>query len=157
MATIQGPTRRKYWSNKPKFRFKGAPCRLGNLMSRNWFEAFLYSLRYTNINRLIFWDPLHKVCQMIMAWNSNMLKVLFCCGFLVSTSPCRIGQTDILALASWLFQESHAPLELSGIPLVVLSVYGIELIGRQGPSSPNGCKRIWQPWWENSLTFDPAH
>ncbi len=43
MATIQGPTQCKYWSNKLISRFKGAPFRLGNLISRNRFEAILYS------------------------------------------------------------------------------------------------------------------
>jgi len=44
-------------------------------MSRNRFEAILYSLRYTNVHRPPYRDPFHDVRQMIQAWNANMENV----------------------------------------------------------------------------------
>ncbi len=57
-----------------------------------------------------------------------MLDVLFHCGFLALTSPSCIGETYIHALVSCLFQESHGPLEMSGV------MYAIELVeGKDHP------------------------
>jgi hypothetical protein len=75
MATTQGATRRDYWSVEQPSRFKGAPFRFGDLMSRNRFEAILYSIRYTNVVSPPFRDPFHEVRQMIQAWNANMESV----------------------------------------------------------------------------------
>ena len=44
-------------------------------MSRNRFEAILYSLRYTDEDPPAFRDPFHEVRQMINAWNANMQNI----------------------------------------------------------------------------------
>ncbi len=68
-----GSTRRKYWSNKPISRFKGAPCCLGDLMTRIQFELILYSIRYTNTSKEgCLWLSTHKgasVLAKICQWR----------------------------------------------------------------------------------------
>ncbi len=138
MATIQGPTWRGYWSNKPLSRFNGAPCRLGNVMSRNGFEAILYSLRYTNIDRPIFRDPFHEVCQMIMSCSSIMLEV-FVPSWISGLDESMSYWTNIYSCPGFMFVSKKAwpfDKEWHSICCAVGGVmYDIELV--QGKNHPH--------------------
>ena len=48
LATIQGPSRRDFWSSMPIDPFEGAPFRLNEWMSRNRFEEILCVLKFTD-------------------------------------------------------------------------------------------------------------
>ena len=75
MATIQGPTRRDYWSVRPVDEFDGAPFRFGKYMSRNRFEALLRSLRYTADDPPPYVDKFFEVRAMLKAFNEHMAAV----------------------------------------------------------------------------------
>ena len=74
MATLEGPSRRDFWSVTEINQFEGAPIRLNQYMSRNRFEEILRSINYTDLEPPPFKDPFHPVRQMIEAWNNNMSK-----------------------------------------------------------------------------------
>ena len=74
MATITGPDRSDFWSLGEVDCFVGAPMRLGHLMSRKRFEAILKALSYTSRQRPAFRDRFWEVCQMLDAWNTNMME-----------------------------------------------------------------------------------
>ncbi len=86
----------------------GEPCCPGNPMSRNQFEAILYSSRYTNNHFPNFRVPFHGVHQMVMvmAWNSNMLK-----GFALSCISCLNKQVHV-ALDKCLLEENSSQLSI---------------------------------------------
>jgi Transposase IS4 len=58
MATIQGPTRSKFWRKKLVML---APFRLNNIMSRNRFEDTLKCLTITNSKVSTYRDKFHEV------------------------------------------------------------------------------------------------
>lgn len=75
MSTLQGPTRRDYWSNTRVNIFCGAPFRLGEFMSRNRFEAILSAIRYTSSPAPGHKDKFWEVRDLLKAFNENMAKV----------------------------------------------------------------------------------
>ncbi len=132
-----------YWSNKPISCFKGAPCHLGDLMSRNRFEAILCSLRYTNIDCPIFQDSFCEVCQMMMEWNSNMLKVfvLLCISCLDESI---LNWTNMYSFPGFMFAPRKPwPLgnEWHSICCAISGVmYAIELVDRKDHPHQMGAK-----------------
>ena len=74
MATNTGPDHSDFWSLGEVDCFVGAPMRLGHLMSRKRFEAILKALSYTSRQCPAFQDRFWEVCQMLDAWNTNMME-----------------------------------------------------------------------------------
>ena len=75
IATITGPQRQDFWSSENVSLFKGAPFRLGDIMSRNRFDKILRSLEYTDRPSPPYLDRFHQVRQLMGAWYDNMRDV----------------------------------------------------------------------------------
>jgi hypothetical protein len=77
LATTDGHDRRSFWStnNTDDPRFKGAPFRLNDLMSRTRFEEILDVSTYFDLPYPAFKDDFHPIRQLVKAWNDNMLVV----------------------------------------------------------------------------------
>ena len=78
LATTNGHgDRRSVWSTKDGDdpRFKGAPFRLNDLMSRTRFEEILDVTSYFSLPYPAFKDDLHPVRQLVKAWNDNMFRI----------------------------------------------------------------------------------
>ena len=72
MSTIHGPDRNSFWSLGEINRFKGAPWRLNDIMSRKRFDAILRAIYYTNNAPPPYSDRFWEVRQMLEMWNKNM-------------------------------------------------------------------------------------
>ena len=55
---------------------KGAPFRLNSIMSRNWFDAILIAIRFTN-REVPYEDGFLQMRQLEEAWNQNMSQQFF--------------------------------------------------------------------------------
>jgi hypothetical protein len=77
LATTDGHDRRSFWSmhSTDDPRFKGAPFRLHDLMSRSRFEEILDVSTYFDQLYPAFKDDFHPIRQLIKAWNDNMLAI----------------------------------------------------------------------------------
>ena len=74
MSTITGPDHSDFLSLGEVDCFVCAPMCLGHLMSRKQFEAILKALSYTSHQCPAFWDHFWEICQMLDAWNTNMME-----------------------------------------------------------------------------------
>ena len=74
MSTINGPDRGAFWSLVDVDRFRGAPWRLNDLMSRKRFDAILKSIFYTDRNKPQYTDKFWEVRQIVDAFNKNMTQ-----------------------------------------------------------------------------------
>lgn len=72
IATIEGPSRRDFFSSSLISIFSGAPFRVNELMSRNRFEDILYSLDYTLNDPPAYLDRFFYIRDLQDAWNKNM-------------------------------------------------------------------------------------
>ena len=75
MATIEGPTRKQFFTTKTIDAFDGAPYRLNVYMSGNRFENILKAMTYTDDEPPPYQDKFHPVRLMINEWNKNMSLV----------------------------------------------------------------------------------
>jgi Transposase IS4 len=76
IATIEGPSRRDFWSLGPIDLFQGAPFRVSGFMSRTRFENILYNLKFTSQpepppDRP---DKFFFIREMVKAFNDNLQK-----------------------------------------------------------------------------------
>ena len=74
MATSNGPDKVEFWSMGEVDYFVGAPMKLGSYMSRKHFESILKALSITLQERPAFMDHFWGVCEILKAWNSNMVE-----------------------------------------------------------------------------------
>ena len=72
MATLVGPDRTDFWSLSDIDKFKGAPFRLHEYMSRTRFDAILKCIFYTSDEPPAYRDRFWEVRQMLDGWNKNM-------------------------------------------------------------------------------------
>ena len=72
MATLVGPDRTDFWSLSDIDKFKGAPSRLHEYMSRTRFAVILKCIFYTSDEPPAYRDRFWEVRQMLDAWNKNM-------------------------------------------------------------------------------------
>jgi hypothetical protein len=77
LATTYGHNHQSFWStnNGKDPRFKGAPFRLNDLMSRTRFEKILQNTSHFNLPYHAFKDDFHSVWQLVKAWNGNMYQI----------------------------------------------------------------------------------
>ena len=69
MATIEGPTRKQFFTTKTIDAFNGAPYRLNVYMSGNRLENILKVTTYTDDEPPPYQDKFHPVRLMINEWN----------------------------------------------------------------------------------------
>jgi hypothetical protein len=83
LATTDGHDRRSFWSTNDGDdpRFKGAPFRLNDLMSRSRFEEILEVTSYFNLPYPAFNDDFHPIRQLLKAWNDNMYLIFIAAWF----------------------------------------------------------------------------
>jgi hypothetical protein len=84
LATTDGHDRRSFWSTNVNEdpRFKGAPFRLNDIMSRTRFEEILEVTTYFDHPWPAFKDDFHPIRQLVKAWNENML-IIFIAAWIV--------------------------------------------------------------------------
>jgi len=75
MATVVGPSRDAFFSDRLCDEFADAPFRLTKYMSRKRFNQILVAMRYTNKDPPSYKDRFFEVRQMLDAWNLNMTEV----------------------------------------------------------------------------------
>ena len=74
IATINGPDKVEFWSMGEVDYFVGALTRLGSYMSRKCFKSILKVLSITLQERQAFMECFWEVCEILKAWNSNMVE-----------------------------------------------------------------------------------
>ena len=63
--------------NSPKTdSLEGAPFRVRDYMTRNWFESILYSFKFTNEEATPYKYPFHDFSQMLRMYNKNTGKYI---------------------------------------------------------------------------------
>jgi len=72
MATTEGNNRHDFWSSSNVDRFKGAPFRLNDLMSRDRFDQILGALAFNSTARPSYPDKFWEVRDLLESWNDNM-------------------------------------------------------------------------------------
>jgi len=72
IATTEGSSRHDFWSSLAVDRFKGAPFRVNDLMSRDRFDDILGALTYNSTARPAYQDKFWEIRDLIEAWNDNM-------------------------------------------------------------------------------------
>ena len=75
MATVVGPSRDAFFSDKVCDEYSDAPFRLTKYMSRKRFNQVLSAMRYTDKDPPSYKDRFFEVRQMLDAWNYNMTDV----------------------------------------------------------------------------------
>ena len=68
----------EFWSTSPIDRKKGAPFRLGDIMSGRRFEEITQALAYTSEEPPVYTDKFWEIREMVKEWNKNMAKVFTC-------------------------------------------------------------------------------
>ena len=104
LATTDGHDRRSFWSTNESDdrRFKGAPFRLNDLMSRTRFEEILDAITYFNLPYPAFKDDFHPIRQLVKAWNDNM-EIIFSSAWIVCLDESMSLWTNMWTCPGWVF------------------------------------------------------
>jgi len=73
MSTMQFDNWKDFWPTESPDMFAGAPWRLLDYMSSNWFENLLSALKLTDKDPPAYKDQFWEVRKLIDEWNANMM------------------------------------------------------------------------------------
>ena len=77
MSTLNGFSRKDFWSSSPITLTHGAPFRMHPFMSKTRFNDIIEALSFTDDSAPSYVDKFWEVRQMINIWNENMDDVFF--------------------------------------------------------------------------------